>query len=302
MTINLAQIASLLRPGVNPYLTGNGGDSYVGQWKQIYGKEISSNMQSEVDVELTGTGLATRYEEGQSINYANYGERFKTTYTNKKVGIGVILTEEVLAFNLYKTMFPQQMMHIKRSLMQAKETFAMEVLNYANDGVGHQIGDGQALFSTTHPLDNGVAANTPTTVVDLSETALEDAITAIQQFHDPSGLFSGTKPKMLVIPPQLQWTAQRILKSDMRVGTADNDTNALRTMNAIPGGYMVNQYLTDPTGWYLLTDAPNGFKHYVAWGVKSSVQEDFDTSSIKVRASECYSFGVSNWRAVYGSM
>jgi hypothetical protein len=298
MAVNTAAIKSLLRPGLNSVF----GDypMYPGQWSEIFTRN-RSDKQAEIDVETRFLGLASLKTEGASISYDNgMGERYATTYLNQTIGLGFIITKEAMEDNLYKSAFPKQAQALRRSMEQTKEIRGAAVLNNGFSS-SFAVGDGQALFSTSHPIDNGVVANTFTVQADLNEASLEQAVIGTQQFRDIAGLRVMVKPTKLVVPPQLQFTAERLLKTELRTGTANNDVNAMYSLSTVPQGYRVNQYLTDPNGWFLMTNADNGFNYFERTGLETDMTTDFDTKSIKVSAVERYSFGVSNWRAAWGS-
>jgi len=298
MAINTTAIRDLLRPGLAAVF----GDypMYPGQWSEIFTRN-RSDKQAEIDVETRFLGLASLKTEGASISYDNgMGERYATTYLNQTIGLGFIITKEAMEDNLYKSAFPKQAQALRRSMEQTKEIRGAAVLNNGFSS-SFAVGDGQALFSTTHPIDNGVVANTFTVQADLNEASLEQAVIGTQQFRDIAGLRVMVKPTKLVVPPQLQFTAERLLKTELRTGTANNDVNAMYSLSTVPQGYRVNQYLTDPNGWFLMTNADNGFNYFERTGLETDMTTDFDTKSIKVSAVERYSFGVSNWRAAWGS-
>jgi hypothetical protein len=298
MAVNTAAIKSLLRPGLNSVF----GDypMYPGQWSEIFTRN-RSDKQAEIDVETRFLGLASLKTEGASISYDNgMGERYTTTYLNQTIGLGFIITKEAMEDNLYKSAFPKQAQALRRSMEQTKEIRGAAVLNNGFSS-SFAVGDGQALFSTLHPIDNGVVANTFTVQADLNEASLEQAVIGTQQFRDIAGLRVMVKPTKLVVPPQLQFTAERLLKTELRTGTGNNDVNAMYSLSTVPQGYRVNQYLTDPNGWFLMTNADNGFNYFERAGLETDMTTDFDTKSIKVSAVERYSFGVSNWRAAWGS-
>lgn len=298
MAVNTAAIKSLLRPGLNSVF----GDypMYPGQWSEIFTRN-RSDKQAEIDVETRFLGLASLKTEGASIAYDNgMGERYVTTYLNQTIGLGFIITKEAMEDNLYKSAFPKQAQALRRSMEQTKEIRGAAVLNNGFNSA-FAVGDGQALFSTSHPIDNGTVANTFTVQADLNEASLEQAVIGTQQFRDIAGLRVMVKPTKLVVPPQLQFTAERLLKTELRTGTGNNDINAMYSLSTVPQGYRVNQYLTDPNGWFLMTNADNGFNYFERTGLETDMTTDFDTKSIKVSAVERYSFGVSNWRAAWGS-
>lgn len=299
MAVNTAAIKSLLRPGLNAVFGEY--PTYSGQWGEIFTRN-KSDKQAEIDVETRMLGLASLKTEGASIAYDNgMGERYTTTYLNQTIGLGFIITKEAMEDNLYKADFPKQAQALRKALAQTKEIRGAAVLNNGFTGGVNAIGDGQALFSTAHPIDNGTVANTFTVQADLNEASLEQAAIGVQRFRDIAGILTNFKPTKLIVPPQLQFTAERLLKTELRTSTANNDINAMYSLSTVPQGYRVNQYLTDPNGWFLMTDADNGFKYFERKAVENDMTTDFDTKSIKVSAIERYSFGVSNWRAAWGS-
>lgn len=298
MAVNTAAIKSLLRPGLNSVF----GDypMYPGQWSEIFSRN-KSDKQAEVDVETRFLGLASLKTEGASLAYDNgMGERYTTTYLNQTIGLGFIITMEAMQDNLYQSDFPKQAQSLRRSLEQTKEIRGAAVLNNGFSS-SFPVSDGQALFSTAHPIDNGTVANTFTVQADLNEASLEQAVIGTQGFRDVAGLRVMVKPDKLIVPRNLQFTAERLLKSQLRTSTANNDVNAIYNTNAVPGGYTVNQFLTSTSAWFLKTNADNGFNYFERMPVKTDMLTDFDTKSIKVSAVERYSFGVSNWRAAWGS-
>jgi|LauGreDrversion2_5_1035112.scaffolds.fasta_scaffold03446_4 hypothetical protein len=298
MAVNTAAIKSLLRPGLNSVF----GDypMYPGQWSEVFTRN-RSDKQAEIDVETRFLGLASLKTEGASITYDNnMGERYTTTYLNQTIGLGFIITKEAMEDNLYKSAFPKQAQSLRRSMEQTKEIRGAAVLNNGFSS-SFPVGDGQALFSASHPIDNGVVANTFTVQADLNEASLEQAVIGTQQFRDIAGLRVMVKPTKLVVPPQLQFTAERLLKTELRTSTANNDINAMYSLSTVPQGYRVNQYLTDPNGWFLMTNADNGFNYFERTTLETDMTTDFDTKSIKVSSVERYSFGVSNFRAAWGS-
>lgn len=299
MAVNTAAIKSLLRPGLKTVF----GDyaMYNGQWAEIFTRN-KSDKQAEVDVEMRYLSLAQLKTEGASITYDNNaGERYSTTYLNQTVGLGFIITREAMRDNLYQSAFPNQASSLRNALAQTKEIRGAAVLNNGFTGGAFAIGDGQALFSTAHQIDNGTVANTFTVQADLNEASLEAAVIGTQKFRDIAGNRVMVKPTKLIVPAELQFTAERLLKTELRTGTADNDINAMRSLSTVPQGYRVNQFLTDPNAWFLMTNADNGFKYFERDAVETDMTTDFDTKSIKVSAIERYSFGVSNWRAGWGS-
>ena len=297
MTVNTTQIRDLLRPGLAAVF----GDypMYPSQWTEIYERHTSDKA-VEIEVEMKMLGLAQIKQEGASIAFDTMGQRYVTNYVHRYVGIGFIITRQAIKDNLYKSRFPLQQAALKRSLLQTKEVLGASVLNNGFD-TNYPIGDGKPLFSTSHPIDGSTVANTFTEQADLNETSLQDAITGVQRFKDVAGLRVMTKPKKLIVPTPQQWTADRILNSQFRTGTANNDINALYNTSAVPQGYRVNQFLTDDNAWYLLTDADNSFKYYDREPLEIDLYTDFDNDNLKVKAIERYSFGVSNFRGAWGS-
>jgi len=298
MAVNTAAIKSLLRPGLNAVF----GDypSYGGQWAEVFSKN-KSDKQVEYDVEMRMLGLAQLKQQGMSITYDNgMAERYTTPYLNQTIALGFIITREAMRDNLYKSDFPKQAQSLRKALEQTKEIRGASVLNNGFSA-SFPIGDGQPLFSTSHPLDNGVSANTFTVQADLNEASLEQAVIGTQRFRDVAGILTNFKPDKLVVPAALQFTAERLLKSQLRTATGNNDVNAMYNVNSVPGGYTVNQYLTSGSAWFLKTNADNGFKYFERDPVENEMTTDFDTKSIKVSAIERYSFGVSNFRAAWGS-
>ena len=297
MTINTGAIANLLRPGLAAVF----GDypMYPSQWTEIFEKNTSDKA-VEIEVEVKLLGLAAIKAEGAATEYENMGQRYITNYVHRYVSTGFIITRQAQKDNLYQSRFPMQAKALKNSMMQTKEVLGASILNNGFSS-SFPIGDGQPLFSTAHPIDGSTYANTFTVQADLNETSLQDAIIGIQIFRDQAGLKVMTKPTKLIVPPQLQFTADRLLGSVYRTGTANNDISAIYNMSAVPQGYRVNQFLTDTNGWFLLTDAPNGFKYYEREALETDTWPDFDTGSVKAKALERYSFGASNARAAWGS-
>jgi phage major head subunit gpT-like protein len=228
------------------------------------------------------------------------GQRYVTNYVNRYTSIGFIITRQAIKDNLYQSSFPLQAKALRQSMEQTKEVLGASVLNNGFSA-NFPIGDGQPLFSTQHPIENGVVANTFTVQADLNETSLQDAIVGVQRFRDAAGLRIMTKPTKLIVPAELQWTATRLLQSQFRVDTANNDINAIYNNSAVPQGHRVNMFLTDTNSWFLMTDAPNGFKYYEREALETDVYTDFDTDNLKAKAIERYSFGCSNFRAGWGS-
>lgn len=298
MAINLNSTKSLLLPGLNKVF----GDypEIATQWKEIY-EQNTSEMSYERDVEVKLFGLASQRAEGAATTYDEARE--SATYVYKHVGIslGFIMTKYAIEDNLYKSQFKPNADALKRSMRQTKEVYAANVLNTANDTTGaYYGGDGVALLSSAHPIDVGTIANTPTIAADLNESSLQDAGVAIRRFKDVAGLRVAARARKLIVSPENEYVAERLTKTMNRVGTADNDINALRTVLGL--SYVVNDFLTNTRAWYVLSDVTNGLKMFQRTPLETSMQTDFDTDSLKTKAHERYSFGWSDFRGVYGSM
>jgi hypothetical protein len=297
MAINTTAIANLLRPGLSAVF----GDYplYPSQWSDVF-ETYDSDKAVEIEVEMKMLGLAQIRPEGSPTAVDTMGQRIITNYVHKYVALSFSITRQAIMDNLYKTKFPLMVRALKKSMAQTKEVLAAGILNNGFSA-SFPIGDGQALFSTAHPIDGNTVANTPSVSADLNEASLEAAIISIQQFKDQAGLIVQTKPEKLVVPPQGQFVAERLLGSAFRTNTANNDISAVYNVSAVPQGYRVNQYLTLPNTWYVITDAPDGFKHFVREPIETDVYTDFSTDNLLAKAVERYSFGVSNFRAGYAS-
>jgi phage major head subunit gpT-like protein len=298
MAISRSDIRSLLEPNLRAVF--GMAPMYPAQWSEIF-DVYSSEKAVETEVEMKFTGLAQMRPEGSPTAMDSMGQRIVSSYYHRYFSLGFQITRAALVDDLYKTRFPMMAKSLKHSLDQTKEIVGANVINNGfNDD--YPLGDGQPLFSVEHPIDNGVVANMPEVAVDLSEAALEAAIISIQQFKDQAGLTIMTQAKKLLVPPAGQFTADRLLNSVYRTGTANNDINAIYNTKAIPAGYRVNQFFTHPNSWVILTDAPDGAKHYVREKPQTSVDTDFLTDGLLAKAVERYSFGVSNFRCMYGSL
>jgi len=300
MAINLADEAQLLRPGLAAVF----GDyaKYPAQWPEIF-ETHKSDKSVEIEVEMKFLGLAQLRAEGAATVMNDMGQRIVTNYNHKAVALGFVITRMAMLDNLYKNRFPMMANALKASLAQTKEVLGASVLNNGFNAA-FPIGDGQALFSTAHPIDGGTYANTPAVTSDLNEASLEQAIIGVQQFRDQAGLIVMTKPRKLIVGVQNQFVADRLLESAFRVNTANNDINAVYNTASVPMGYRTNQFVTQVSGgnaWYLLTDAQDGFKHYVRETAETDVYADFSTDNLQCKAMERYSFGVSNPRAAWGN-
>lgn len=297
--INTTAIRDLLRPGLAAIVTPDA--PYPEQWREVFSVN-KSDKEREIEVEIKTLGLAQIKAQGASIAYDSMQETFLTNYVNKFIGIGFIITSEALEDNLYKKDFPMQAEALKSSLKETKETLGASIFNNGFD-TSYPIGDGQPVFSTAHPISGGpgTIANTFSVQVDLSEASLQDMIIGVQKFRSANGLLEANKPQKLLVPRELQFTANRLLNSEFRTGTANNDINATYNMSAVPMGYTVNQYLTDTNAYFLMTNASNGFKYYERKPITTDMYVDFDTDSLKAKAIERYCFGVTNFRASFGS-
>lgn len=296
MAINTTAIANLLRPGLAAVF----GDypAYPSQWSEIF-ETYESDKAVEIEVEMKLLGLAQIRAEGAPTAVDTMGQRIVTSYVHKYVALSFNITRQAIKDNLYKTKFPLMVRALKKSMAQTKEILGASVLNNGFS-TSYPIGDGKPLFSTTHPIDGGVVANASGTAYDLNESSLESAIVTIQQFKDQAGLIVQTKPEKMILPPQLQFVGDRLLGSTFRTNTANNDISAIHNLSSVPQGYRVNQFLTSSVAWFLLTDAPDSFKHYVCEAIETDVYADFSTDNLLAKAVERYSFGVSNFRGGYG--
>jgi hypothetical protein len=299
MAISRAQLLKELLPGLNA-LFGLEYATYGEQHKEIYETETSERSFEE-ETKLSGFSAAAVKNEGAPIAYDNAQEAFTARYTHVTIAQGFSLTEEAIEDNLYDSLSARYTKALARSMAYTKQVRAASVLNngFSNSFPG---GDGVALFSTAHPLvSGGVNSNRPTTGADLNETSLEAAVIQIAQWTDERGLLIAAKPKKLIVPPQLQFVATRLLETQLRTGTADNDINAIVNNGSIPEGYTVNNYLTDVNAWFLTTDVPNGMKHFVRTPLSNSMDGDFDTGNVRYKSRERYSFGFSDPLGMFAS-
>ena len=299
MAISRAQLLKELLPGLNA-LFGLEYAKYGEQHKEIYETETSERSFEE-ETKLSGFSAAPVKNEGAAIAYDNAQEAFTARYTHETIALGFSITEEAIEDNLYDSLSSRYTKALARGMAYTKQVKAAAILNNGFSA-GVTYGDGVSLFSTAHPLvSGGVNSNRPATPADLNETSLENAVIQIAAWTDERGLLIAAKPKKLVVPPALQFVATRLLETELRVGTADNDINAIKNNGSIPGGYTVNNFLTDTNAWFLLTDVPNGLKHFVRSPLANSMDGDFDTGNVRYKARERYSFGVSDPLGVYGS-
>jgi hypothetical protein len=301
MAISRAQLLKELLPGLNA-LFGLEYKRYGEEHKEIYETE-SSERSFEEETKLAGFGPAPVKNEGQSIAYDNAQEAWTARYNHETIAMGFSITEEAVEDNLYDSLSARYTKALARAMAYTKQVKGAYILNTAFTGSGNPTyGDGKVLCATDHPLVSGGAnSNRPTTGADLNETSLENSVIQIAAWTDERGLLLAAKPKKLVIPPALQFVATRLLETNLRVGTADNDINALKNNGSIPEGYTTNHFLTDTNAWFLLTDVPNGLKHFTRTALSNSMDGDFDTGNVRYKARERYSFGVSDPLGVYGS-
>jgi len=300
MAISRAQLAKELEPGLNA-LFGMEYGRYENQHSEIYTTE-SSDRAFEEEVMLSGFGAAPTKSEGSAITFDEATEAYTARYNHETVAMAFALTDEAIEDNLYDRLGSRYTRALARSMAHTKQVKAAAVLNNAFDGGATAIGDGKALCATDHPLTSGGSfANTPSVAADLNETSLEDALINIASFVDERGLKIALRGMKLVVPRQLQFVAERLMVSNLRVGTADNDVNALKSMGMLPEGYVVNDFLTDPDAFFLKTDAPRGFIHFERTPLSTGMEGDFDTGNMRFKARERFSFGVSDPRCVFGS-
>ena len=299
MAISRAQLLKELLPGLNA-LFGLEYAKYSDEAAEIFESE-SSDRSFEEEVKLSGFSAAPVKGEGSAIEYDNAQEAWTARYSNETIAMGFSITEEAIEDNLYGSLSARYTKALARAMAYTKQVKGATILNNAF-AAGTTYGDGQVLCSTAHPLvAGGTNSNRPTIGTDLNETSLEAAIIQIAGWTDERGLLIASQPTKLVIPPALQFVATRLLETELRVATADNDINAIKSNSAIPGGYTVNHYLTDANAWFLMTDVPNGLKHFVRTPMATSMDADFDTGNSRYKARERYSFGVSDPLGIYGS-
>jgi len=298
MAISRAQLLKELLPGLNA-LFGLEYAKYGDEAAEIFESE-SSDRSFEEETKLSGFSAAPVKGEGSAIEYDNAQEAWTARYTHETVAMGFSLTEEAIEDNLYDSLSSRYTKALARAMAYTKQVKGASILNNAFSGTTY--GDGKVLCATDHPLVSGGAnSNRPAVAADLNETSLEAAVIQIAGWTDERGLLIAAKPKTLVIPPSLQFVATRLLDTELRVSTADNDINAIRSNGAIPGGYKINNYLTDTNAWFLMTDVPNGLKHFVRSPMQTSMDADFDTGNSRYKARERYSFGVSDPLGIFGS-
>jgi hypothetical protein len=300
MAISRAQLAKELEPGLNA-LFGMEYARYENQHSEIFTTE-SSDRAFEEEVMLSGFGAAPTKSEGSGISYDDAQEAYTARYNHETVALAFSITEEAIEDNLYDRLGSRYTKALARSMAHTKQVKAAAILNNGFTGGAYAGGDGVALMSASHPLTNGSTFNnTPAVSTDLNETSLEDALISIAGFVDERGLKVALRGLKLIIPRQLQFIAERLMVSNLRVGTADNDVNAVRSMGMLPEGYAVNDFLTDPDAFFVMTDAPRGFVHFERSPLSTNMEADFDTGNMRFKARERYSFGFSDPRAIFGS-
>jgi len=299
MAISRAQLLKELLPGLNA-LFGMEYARYGEEHKEIYETETSERSFEE-ETKLSGFSAAPVKNEGQAIAYDNAQEAWTARYNHETIALGFSLTEEAVEDNLYDTLSARYTKALARAMAYTKQVKAANVLNQGFNSA-YPGGDGVELFSTSHPLvSGGVNSNEPATPADLNETSLEAAVIQIAAWTDERGLLIAAKPRKLIVPPSLMFVATRLLETELRVGTNDNDINALKNNGSIPEGYTVNHFLTDTDAWFLTTDVPNGLKHFVRTPLATSMDGDFDTGNVRYKARERYSFGWSDPLGIFGS-
>ena len=299
MAISRAQLLKELLPGLNA-LFGMEYEKYGEEHAEIFETE-SSDRSFEEETKLSGFGAAPVKNEGSAIAYDNAQEAWTARYNHETISMGFSVTEEAIEDNLYDSLSSRYTKALARAMAYTKQVKAAAILNNAFDS-NYTYGDGVELCATNHPLvSGGTNSNEPATGADLNETSLEAAIIQIAGWTDERGLLIAAKPRKLVVPPDLQFVATRLLETELRTATADNDINAMRSMGSIPEGYTVNHYLTDTNAWFLMTDVPNGLKHFVRTPMQTSMDADFDTGNSRYKARERYSFGVSDPLGIFGS-
>ena len=301
MAISRSQLLKELLPGLNA-LFGMEYKRYGEEHKEIYETETSERSFEE-ETKLAGFAAAPVKSEGSAISYDNAQEAWTARYSHETIAMGFSITEEAMEDNLYDSLSARYTKALARAMAYTKQVKAAAILNTGFTGTGNPTyGDGKVLFATDHPLvSGGTNSNRPTTGADLNETSLEAAVIQIAAWTDERGLLIAAKPRKLIVPPALQFVATRLLETSLRVGTTDNDINALKNNGSIPEGYTVNHFLTDTNAWFLCTDVPNGLKHFVRTPMSTSMDGDFDTGNTRYKARERYSFGVSDPLGAFGS-
>jgi len=299
MAISRAQLLKELLPGLNA-LFGLEYAKYGEEHKEIYETE-SSERSFEEETKLSGFSAAPVKNEGSAIAYDNGQEAWTARYNHETIAQGFSLTEEAIEDNLYDSLSARYTKALARSMAYTKQVKAAAVINNGFTS-GYNGGDGKPLFANDHPLvSGGTNSNIPSTAADLNETSLEAAVIQISLWTDERSLLIAAKPRKLIVPPSLQFVATRLLETELRVGTNDNDINALKNNGSIPEGYAINHFLTDTNAWFLTTDVPNGMKHFERVALQNSMDGDFDTGNVRYKSRERYSFGWSDPLGMYGS-
>jgi hypothetical protein len=297
MAISRGQLVKELEPGLNA-LFGLEYKRYENQHAEIYTTE-SSDRAFEEEVMLSGFAQAQVKAEGSGVTFDNAQETYTARYTHETIALGFAITEEAIEDNLYDRLASRYTKALARSMANTKQVKAVNPL--INGFGSFTSGDGSALFATSHPTIAGTVSNTLATAADLNETSLEQSLIDIAAMTDERGLKIAARGLKMIIPSELQFTAERLMKSQGRVGTADNDINAIVSMGMVPQGYRVNNFLTDPDAFYIITDVPNGMKYFERAAIKTAMEGDFDTGNARYKARERYSFGVSDYRGIFAS-
>jgi hypothetical protein len=292
------QLVKELEPGLNA-LFGLEYDRYENQTAEIFETE-SSDRAFEEEVMLGGFANASVKPEGQGVTYDDAQETYTARYTNETVALAFALTEEAVEDNLYDKISTRYTKALARSMANTKQVKGSNIINNSTTS-GYTGGDGALLVSASHPTLSGNQTNVLTTAADLNETSLEAALIQISQMKDERGLKIALRGMKMILPVNLQFVAERLLNSAGRVGTADNDINAIKSMGMVPQGYVINNFLTDTDAWYIKTDAPNGLKHFNRAPIRTAMEGDFDTGNVRYKARERYSFGWSDWRGIFGT-
>ena len=298
MVISRMQLVKELEPGLNA-LFGLEYDRYENQDKEIFDTE-SSDRAFEEEVMLGGFANAAVKPEGQGVSYEDAQETYTARYTNETIALAFALTEEAVEDNLYDKLSTRYTKALARSMANTKQVKAANILNRAFNNA-YLGGDAKELCATDHPTLSGDQKNELSTAADLNETSLEQMLIDIADMKDERGLKIALRGMKMIIPVNLQFIAERLMKSAGRVGTADNDINAIKSMGMVPEGYVVNNFLTDTDAFFIKTDAPNGLKHFVRAPIRTAMEGDFDTGNVRYKARERYSFGWSDWRGIFGS-
>ena len=299
MAISLAQLAKELEPGLNA-LFGMEYDRYDAEHAEIYETE-SSDRAFEEEVMLSGFGAAPTKSEGSAVNFDDANEAYTARYNHETIALAFSITEEAVEDNLYDRLASRYTKALARSMSTTKQIKAASILNNAFDGTNNPLGDGKELCAADHPSLSGDQRNELSVAADLNETSLEQMMIDIAGLTDERGLKIAVRGMKLIIPKELQFIAERVINSNLRSGTADNDLNAMKSMGMLPDGAVVNHFLTDTDAFFIKTDAPNGFKMFQRTPLKTAMEGDFDTGNMRFKARERYSFGVSDWRSVFGS-